>query len=132
MPRILAHSGVLLSRNVGHAMRYWRDVYGFTVDNSFGEPPSFAILKRDGAFVMIGATEQPTIPRRMQRESLFDAYFWVDDAQAEFNLRLSLGAKVDYEPHLQSYGVLEFGLIDPDNHLIGFGQVIDAEPSKEA
>jgi predicted enzyme related to lactoylglutathione lyase len=132
MTKILAHSGVLLSRDVPRAIRHWRDVYGFSVDNTFGEPPSFAILKRDGAYMMLGATDQPIAPRRTQRESLFDAYFWVDDAEAAFTACVARGATVDYEPHLQPYGVLEFGLLDPDDHLIGFGQVIDAEPGKEA
>ena len=125
MARILAHSGVLLSRDILRAAHHWRDVFGFSIDNTFGEPPTFAILKRDGAYCMLGASDQPIVPRRSQRESLFDAYFWVDDAKAEFASATERGARVDYEPCLQPYGVLEFGLIDPDDHLIGFGQVIE-------
>ncbi|CAN1491104.1 hypothetical protein MCEMSEM23_00194 [Rhabdaerophilaceae bacterium] len=125
MAKITAHSGVLLAPDVARAMLWWRDVLGFHIDNTYGEPPTFAILQRDGAFMMLGATAQAIAPRRQQRESLFDAYFWVDDAKAEFALRQSLGATVDNEPCLQPYGVLEFGLIDPDNHLIGFGQALN-------
>jgi predicted enzyme related to lactoylglutathione lyase len=132
MPRILAHSSVLTARDVARAMHHWRDIFGFSIDNTFGEPPTFAILKRDAAYVMLGATDQPITPRRMQRESLFDAYFWVDDAKAEFAVSLARGAKVDYEPYLQPYGVLEFGLIDPDDHLIGFGQVLESDNSRGA
>lgn len=125
MARILAHSGVLLSRDVTCTMHHWRDVFGFSIDNTFGDPPSFAILKRDGAYLMLGASEEPVVPHRTRRESLFDAYFWIDDAKAEFAQMQGRGAKVDYEPYLQPYGVLEFGLIDPDDHLIGFGQVVE-------
>lgn len=128
MARIIAHSGVLLARDVTRTARHWRDVFGFLIDNTFGEPWTFAILKRESAYVMLGATDQPITPNRERRESLFDAYFWVDDARGEFAARLALGAKVDYEPYLQPYGVLEFGLIDPDNHLIGFGQVLETAP----
>lgn len=129
MARILAHSAVLLSPDVMRTAQHWRDVFGFSIDNTFGEPPTFAILKRDGAYIMLGATDQPIIPRRMQRESLFDAYFWVDDAQAEFMACKARGARIDYEPHLQPYGVLEFGLLDADDHLIGFGQIVAGENS---
>jgi predicted enzyme related to lactoylglutathione lyase len=126
MPRILAHSGVLVVRDVMRAAGHWRDVLGFSIDNTFGEPPTFAILKRDGAYIMLGATDQPIVPRRDQRESLFDAYFWVDDAKAEYEAQCARGAKVDYAPHIQPYGVLEFGVIDIYNHLIGFGQVLES------
>jgi predicted enzyme related to lactoylglutathione lyase len=130
MPQIVAHSGVLVSRDVTRAMTYWRDVFGFVIDNTFGEPPTFAILKRDGAYVMLGATADTVVPRREQRESLFDAYFWLDDAATEFAASKARGAQVDYEPCLQPYGVLEFGLLDPDNHLIGFGQVMNNTETK--
>lgn len=130
MARLTAHSGVLVSPHLARSLAYWQDVLGFTVDNTFGEPPTFAILKRDGAYLMIGATSDPVIPRRQQRESLFDAYFWLDDAEAEFAACTSRGARVDYGPCLQPYGVLEFGLLDPDEHLIGFGQVIETTLQK--
>ena len=127
--RIVAQSSVLLSRDVPAAISYWCDVFGFSLGNAFGEPPGFAILRRDGAYVMLGATDSPIVPRRNQRESLFDAYFWVDDAQKAFTEMTARGANVDYGPDQQPYGVLEFGLTDPDNHLIGFGQVLDSSSS---
>jgi hypothetical protein len=123
--RIVAQASILLSRDVTAAMVHWRDVFGFSIDNTFGEPPSFAILKRGPAFVMLGASTTPVIPRRQQRESLFDAYFWVDDARAEFETLRGRGAVIDDEPYLQPYGVLEFGVIDLDDHLVGFGQTIE-------
>lgn len=124
MARIVSHSAVLLSRDVVASIAHWRDVFGFAVDNTFGDPPTFAILKRDGAFVMIGHSDTAVVPRRQQRESLFDAYFWVDDAKAAFELMRTRGARIDYEPYLQPYGVLEFGLLDPDDQLVSFGQLV--------
>ena len=106
------------------AMGHWRDVFGFLIDNTFGEPPSFATLKRGPAFVMLGASITPVIPRRQQRESLFDAYFWVDDARAKFVALRRRGAAIDYVPHLQPYDVPEFGVIDLDDRLVGFGQTM--------
>jgi predicted enzyme related to lactoylglutathione lyase len=124
MARVLAQATTLLSRDVPAAMAHWRDVFGFAVDNTFGEPPTFAILKRDWAWVMIGQADTPIVPRRRQRDGLFDAYFWIDDARAEFEAMRKRGARVDFEPYLQPYGVLEFGLLDPDEQLISFGQVM--------
>jgi catechol 2,3-dioxygenase-like lactoylglutathione lyase family enzyme len=124
MADIIAQSSVLLCRDVPEAMAFWRDVMGFAVDNTYGDPPGFAIMHRDGAWVMLGATDATVKPLREGREGLFDAYFWVNDASAEFERQKGQGGKSDYGPCLQPYGVLEFGMLTPDNHLIGFGQVI--------
>lgn len=131
MARITAHSGVLLSSDVTASMHHWRDVLGFAIVNTYGDPPGFAILRRDDAYMMLGLTEAPVVPRRTQRESLFDAYFWVDDARAEFEQLRARNARVDYEPCLMPYGVLEFGILDADDHLVGFGQVMDARYSEK-
>lgn len=129
MAGIIAQSSVMLCRDMPEAIAFWRHVLGFVVENTFGEPPGFAIMQRDGAWVMLGATDAPVSLLRDGREGLFDAYFWVTDAAAEFERQADRGGKPDYGPCLQPYGVLEFGMLTPDNHLIGFGQVRASGPA---
>ena len=129
MAGIIAQSSVMLCRDMPEAIAFWRHVLGFVVDNTFGEPPGFAIMQRDGAWVMLGATDAPVSLLRDGREGLFDAYFWVTDAAAEFERQADRGGKPHYGPCLQPYGVLEFGMLTPDNHLIGFGQVRASGPA---
>ena len=134
MPRIIEQAIVFVVRDVPASIDYWRDKLGFAVTGTWGEPPEFAMLKRDGSRIMLGKAKPDAeiMPYWKQREGLWNAYFWVDDAAAMFNDMKASGAKIDYEPHLQPYGVLEFGVQDLDGHDIGFGQDMDAKTDKTA
>lgn len=126
MAGITAQAAVLISKDVPGAIAFWRDKLGFAVTGTWGEPPGFAILRRDGARVMIGAAKPDVdiVPYWKQREGLWNAYFWVDDARAVFAEMKASGATLDYDLCEQPYGVLEFGVQDPDGHDIAFGQIL--------
>ncbi len=125
-PRITDQACVLLARDVPAAVAYWSEKVGFSVVGTWGEPPEFAILKRDLAFVMVGAAPpgHAIVPYWHVRNGLWNAYFWVDDAQVLFDELKGRGARIDYGPCRQPYDVLEFGIRDLDDHDIGFGQVL--------
>jgi uncharacterized glyoxalase superfamily protein PhnB len=130
--RLTDQASVLLARDVSAAVAYWVGQVGFETVGTWGEPPDFAILRRDGRFVMIGAAPagHEIVPYWKTRTNLWNAYFWVDDAAALFAELKRRGAMIDYELCTQPYGVLEFGIQDLDGHDIGFGQVLKtaAEP----
>jgi catechol 2,3-dioxygenase-like lactoylglutathione lyase family enzyme len=132
MARILEQANVLLVRDVPSSIAYWRDKLGFAIAGVWGEPPDFAILKRDGVRVMLGEAKAEAVitPYWHQRDGLWNAYFWVDNARALFDEMKASGARIDYEPQTQPYGVLEFGVQDLDGHDIGFGQDMDAKPTE--
>ena len=50
----------------------------------WGEPPSFAILKRDDVYVMVKQIKDHKyiVPRSTVYAGLLDMYFWVDDVDA--------------------------------------------------
>lgn len=127
MSAITSQASVLISKDVPRAIAYWQGKLGFVVTDTWGEPPAFAILKRDGARVMIAAAKPDVsiVPYWKQRDGLWNAYFWVDDARAMFTEMQGKGAQIDYELCTQSYGVLEFGIQDPDGHDVAFGQVLE-------
>jgi uncharacterized glyoxalase superfamily protein PhnB len=128
MARITDHANILISKDVSAAMSFWTERLGFTVTGTWGEPVGFAILKRDGAFVMLGQAKPGAdiVPYWKQRDALWNAYFWVDDARAMFEEIKGRGARIDYELCTQPYGVLEFGVQDLDGHDIAFGEVLRA------
>ena len=125
--RITNHSSILVAHDVPATIAYWQKAVGFELVNSWGEPARFAILKRDGARVMIGLAppDHHIIPYWRINPGLWNAYFWIDDAQAMYEELKGRGAHIDYTPHLQDYGVLEFGIQDLEGHDIGFGQVLN-------
>jgi uncharacterized glyoxalase superfamily protein PhnB len=124
--RITDHANILISKDVPAAISFWTGKLGFTVTGTWGEPAGFAILKRDGAYLMLGQArpEIEIVPYWKQRQNLWNAYFWVDDAKAMFEEIKGRGARIDYELCTQPYGVLEFGVQDLDGHDIAFGEVL--------
>ena len=134
--RLIGSAPIFLVSDIDRSVAYYRDRVGFTVNGIWGEPPSFAILERDGFCLMLSLADSAEAIRPHYRfvDSMWNAYFWVDDADALYQELLDRGAKIDYEPCLQPYGCREFGIQDPDGYDVAFGQDVspaataDAEP----
>ncbi|MEK7953793.1 VOC family protein [Luteolibacter soli] len=127
MPAKLTSSApVLLVRDVVAAANHYRDTMGFHYERFWGEPASFVILHRDGIYLMLNQAEDPAhiIPHWTVAHNMWNAYFWVDDANALHAEFVKNGAKIDYGPCDQPYGCREFGIQDLDGYDIGFGQVV--------
>lgn len=126
MPALIASAPVLLVRDVVASADYFRDAVGFSYDKFYGEPPDFCIPQRDGHYLMLAQVEARVQPPPFWRirDKMWNAYFWVDDADALCAELSGRGAKIDYGPCTQPYGVREFGIQDLDDHDIGFGQVL--------
>jgi len=126
MPRITASSPVLLVGDIVASADYFRDCVGFDKRAFYGEPPSFCICQRDGFCMMLAQVDDPgmIVPFWKIREKTSNAYFWVDDADALYNEIKAKGARMDYGPRTQPYGVREFGIQDLDGHDISFGHVL--------
>ena len=113
---------VFLVRDVIAAHDYYADKLGFRSPRMWGEPPTFCIPQRDGIEIMLN---QVGPDDRFQPNSHFDgrwdAYFWVQDADALFAEMSAKGANVVCEPEDQVYGMREFQVRDLDGHLLAFG-----------
>jgi uncharacterized glyoxalase superfamily protein PhnB len=125
--RITSQAAVLLVRDVPASITYWTEKVGFEATGTWGEPPEFAILRRNDARVMIGKAnaDHVIVPHHAARTGLWNAYFWVDDARQMFAELSARGAMIEYDLEQKDYGVLEFGIRDLDGQDIGFGEVRD-------
>ena len=105
--KLTASAPVLFVRDVYAATKHYRDTMGFSFDEIFGEPPSFAILKRDNMYVMVKQIEdhKHIVPRWTVSAGLWDIYFWVDNVDALYKEFVERGAKIDYELCDQPYGL---------------------------
>ncbi|MEO1748777.1 MAG: VOC family protein [Pseudomonadota bacterium] len=124
--KLVEQAPVLLVRDLEASAAYWRESLGFKA-RLWGEPPNFAILKRDACFVMLSLApaDHTNQPNWKIVHHMWNAYFWVDDAKAIYEEFIANGARIDYELHEKPYGVLEFGIQDLDGHDIAFGQDLD-------
>jgi predicted enzyme related to lactoylglutathione lyase len=117
--------------NVGDvvaAANYYRDKLGFSYDRFWGEPASFCMVQRAGVIIMLaqpvpGVTARPNRLADPEGES-WDAYVWVDDADAlnaEFKSR---GVKITRDICDQPYGCRDFDVEDCNGYRLCFGQTL--------
>lgn len=125
MPKLTASAPVLLVRNVIASAEYFRNAVGFQHD-LYGTPPVFCICHRDGQYLMLAEVQDAAqiTPYWKIKAKTPNAYFWVDCADELCEQMRAAGAKIDYGPCTQPYGVREFGIQDLDEHDISFGQVL--------
>ncbi len=131
MPKLLTSAPVLLVRDVAASAAYFRDCCGFRFDRFWGDPPAFCMVWRDGLCVMLKETRhtERIQPNWTVEDKLWDAYFWVDDADGLHAEFAAAGAHIDYGPCTQPHGCREFGIQDLDGHDLAFGQDLD-EPGE--
>ena len=116
---------VFLVADVVKAASYYTDALGFQVPRMWGDPPTFCIPWRDGQEVMLNQVgDSGLVHPNAAQDGRFDAYFWVNDADALFDELKGRGADIVCEPEDQPYLMREFQVRDPDGHLLAFGHDI--------
>jgi catechol 2,3-dioxygenase-like lactoylglutathione lyase family enzyme len=123
--QLLGIAPYFLVRDVVRAAGYYRDALGFSYPRYWGNPPVFCMPQRDGLIIMLSQTHHASIIRpnaKARRDESWDAYVWVNDADALYAEVKAHGAIIAYEPVLQEeYGNREFGVRDLDGYLLAFG-----------
>lgn len=122
--QLSGHATVLLVKDVATSADYYRDALGFDVSLYETLPDHYGYAERDGCRVHFahwdGVEARPN--SEVVPPDMFDAYFWVDDADglhAEFQER---GAELVHGPIDQGYGLREFRVRDPDGYILAFGR----------
>lgn len=104
---------------------YYRDKLGFGYDRFWNEPPSFCMVHRSGVVIMLAQGELPGLKRPNHlvdpEGGAWDAYIWVDDADAlnaEFKAK---GVKISRDICDQPYGCRDFDIEDCNGYRLCFG-----------
>jgi uncharacterized glyoxalase superfamily protein PhnB len=114
--------------DVAQSATYYEEVLGFRREYIAGSPPQFAICSRDGLAIMLRKVSAPDLihPNESQGGT-WDAFFWVEAAEALYAELLERGATVVYGPMIQdAYQMREFAVRDRDGHVLGFGESLKA------
>jgi catechol 2,3-dioxygenase-like lactoylglutathione lyase family enzyme len=115
---------VLQVANVETSLRWYVGVLGFTPDPFPETPPySFAILRRDGAEIMLQRADEPRVASSSKRQAdpafRWSVYLRVAGAEV-----LDVAAAVEKKspllrgPERMFYGLVEFELCDPDGYRV--------------
>lgn len=128
MSVLLAANPSLLVSDVVKSAAYYTDKLGFAVERFWGDPPTFAIARRNGVSVglnQVGAGDafQPNAAY----DGRYDVYFDVADADALFAEFKGSGADVVCDPSDRPYMMREFSVRDTDGHLLAFGHAISGD-----
>jgi len=104
---------------------YYRDRLGFQYDRLWGDPPSFCMAHRNGVVIMLaqataGGLVRPNHLADPQREA-WDAYVWVDDADALHEEFTQRGVRIARGICDQEYGNRDFDIEDCNGYRICFG-----------
>jgi predicted enzyme related to lactoylglutathione lyase len=107
------------------AANYYRDTLGFSYDRFWGEPPAFCMVQRGGIVIMLSRIEDALHVRPNglgnPQEGAWDAYIWVDDADALHAEFVSKGANIVRGICDQEYGCRDFDVLDCNGYRLCFG-----------
>jgi len=114
-----------LVEDVVRAAQYYRDKLGFEISPYFGDPPTFAIVRRGDARIALrcaGANRGGS--NRRYLSDAIDAYVWVDGLDALYREFKEKGAEILLAPVLRSYGIREIEVRDADGYVICLGEFV--------
>lgn len=104
---------------------YYRDRLGFAYERFWNDPPSFCMVERNGVVIMLAQLEQPggMRPNRLvdSEDSAWDAYVWIEDADALIAEFRAKGVKIARDICDQPYGCRDFDVEDCNGYRICFG-----------
>jgi len=107
---------------------YYRDTLGFAYERFWGDPPGFTMVWRRGVVIMLGQLA-PTGTAGLVRpnsgavegDDCWDAYVWVDDADALCAEFQGKGARIARPICDQPYNCRDFDIVDPNGYRLCFG-----------
>jgi catechol 2,3-dioxygenase-like lactoylglutathione lyase family enzyme len=126
---LLATSAVLVVSHLQRAIDFYAKL-GFVEPATWGDPPTFGMMNRDGFDVMLSCSESgATLPVNASHGA-WDLHLRIADVTAEEQALRAAGVAIDKGPTTTFYGMIEIEVLDPDGHRICFGQ--DVEPRDSA
>jgi catechol 2,3-dioxygenase-like lactoylglutathione lyase family enzyme len=125
MPTLTNAATILLVKDVPHSANWYKDKLGFRIVKFYGTHAAF--IERDGFTIMLQGTPDPgrIIPNWKMADKTSNIYFWVDDVETLYKEFIASGATIDFTLYATPWGTKEFGINDPDEYDISFGQVLD-------
>jgi catechol 2,3-dioxygenase-like lactoylglutathione lyase family enzyme len=122
--QFLGSAPFFLVTDLYKSVAYYCNCLGFNRPQLWGNPPDFAMPSRDGTIFMLKQAKKPEeVSPNAQKDTYWDAYIWIKDADALFAEYQKNGAAFDYDICIQhEYDMKEFAIKDPDGYVIAFGQ----------
>ena len=122
-PEQWAIAPYFLVADVVATAHFYRDTLGFQFDRFCGEPPAFCMVRRGGVTIMLSQIDDPSHVRPNNLgDGAWDAYVWVEDADALHAEFVAKGATIARGLCDQMYGCRDFDVLDCNGYRLCFGQ----------
>jgi catechol 2,3-dioxygenase-like lactoylglutathione lyase family enzyme len=103
-------------RDVAKAIDFYQRALGLDLRNSYGDPPTFAIVGADNAFVQLTLDHDGSVAGRVS------CYINVTGVDALYERCKAVGADLDSDLTVRDYGMKDFVVHDPDENHIFIGE----------
>jgi uncharacterized glyoxalase superfamily protein PhnB len=121
-PAILGITPQFTVPDVVATAEYYRDVWGFTIDGYWMDPPVFAIIEHDGFRMFFNKATPGTVPRTGRVAGGYDVYMDVRGLDAWVERLKEHGAEIIDGPSLRVYGQRELVVRDMNGLIIALGE----------
>ena len=102
--------------DIERALQFYRDLLGFEVQFTNGEPVSFAVVKQGGAELHLEVQPGKT--------GSLHAHLMVDDLDLVYERLQHAGAAIRQPPKVQPWGLRDIVVADPDGNTFEIAQVV--------
>jgi catechol 2,3-dioxygenase-like lactoylglutathione lyase family enzyme len=121
MTTLLTAEPQLFVRDLGVAAEFFTRKLGFSLAFSYGEPPFYAQVIRDGARLNLRRVDTEVVdPARREAEQLLAASIALDDARPLFLEYQAAGVEIVQPLRSEPWGARTFIVRDPDGNLLLF------------
>jgi catechol 2,3-dioxygenase-like lactoylglutathione lyase family enzyme len=120
-PTLVAAEPQLYVRDVVTSCAFYAGMLGFSVAFTYGEPPSYAQVVRDGVRLNLRHVDEPVVdPARRDAEQLLSASITLDDSAPLFLEYQQAGVEFAQPLRTEPWGARTFIVRDPDGNLLLF------------
>ena len=113
---LIGAAPVLVVQDVLRSVEHYRDVLGFHVEFTYGEPAFYAGVERDGVLIHLQAASET---KRQPGQGAVNVF--VTGVDALYRELRSRGARTLNEPKDYPYGMRDFDVHDLDGNQLCFG-----------
>ena len=124
-PKVLATTPLLVVADLQRSIDFYCTKLGFQEPATWGDPPCFAMMHRDGFDLMLSLPQAPGRIHPNGPQGVWDLYIRVTNVGQQMLALKAEGIALDRGPTKTEYEMLEIEILDPDGYRICFGQNIE-------
>jgi uncharacterized glyoxalase superfamily protein PhnB len=114
---LCAAATLFVLKDVLQSVEHYRDVLGFRVEFTYGEPAFYAGVERDNVAIHLQAASET---KRQPGHGAINVF--VTGVDALYQELKSRGARTMEEPADRPYGMRDFDIVDLDGNQLCFGE----------